>query len=136
MKRLLALTLFLVPLALATTAFAHSSTTTVTIRHQTHGCHSWSAQGGAYTASLRLTRAAGTTLVFKNDDVMSHKLVQLRGPQVALGHALMNKIGATTRVVLAKPGVYVFGTKAGEDYMKGVKTVGEDNVLRLRVAVK
>jgi len=26
-------------------------------------------------------------------------------------------------------------TKAGEDYMAGVKTIGEDNVLRLTVVV-
>ncbi len=26
-------------------------------------------------------------------------------------------------------------TKAGEDYMKGMKTIGEDNVLRLVVTV-
>ena len=45
-------------------------------------------------------------------------------------------MGAHTRVVLSKPGTYVFGTKAGEDYTKGVVTKGEDNVLRLVVSVK
>jgi hypothetical protein len=30
---------------------------------------------------------------------------------------------------------YIFTTKAGEDYMKGVKTSGEDNILRLVVTV-
>jgi hypothetical protein len=33
---------------------------------------------------------------------------------------------------LSKPGVYVFGTKPGEDYMKGVTTTGADNVLTLK----
>jgi hypothetical protein len=40
------------------------------------------------------------------------------------------------KAVLAQPGVYTFGTVVGEDYFKGVKTVGEDNVLRLVVTVK
>ena len=35
----------------------------------------------------------------------------------------------------AKAGVYTFTTKAGEDYMKGIKTIGEDNVLKLKVTV-
>jgi hypothetical protein len=38
--------------------------------------------------------------------------------------------------VLAHAGVYTFGTIAGEDYVKGIKTVGPDNVLRLVVTVK
>jgi hypothetical protein len=48
-------------------------------------------------------------------------------------HALVN---ATTSVRFTRAGVYKFATKAGEDYMKGVKTVGEDNVLRLTVTVR
>jgi hypothetical protein len=37
--------------------------------------------------------------------------------------------------VFSKPGTYVFGTKPGEDYMKGVVTTGNDNVLRMKVQV-
>ena len=47
----------------------------------------------------------------------------------------MNHAGATTHVKFAKAGVYTFTTRAGEDYMKGVKTIGEDNVLKLKVTV-
>jgi hypothetical protein len=49
---------------------------------------------------------------------------------------LLNKPGATVTVSFPKAGTYVFGTKAGEDYMKGVKTTGEDNVLTLKITVK
>jgi hypothetical protein len=40
--------------------------------------------------------------------------------------------------VFAKTGTYVFLTKAGEDYpsMSNMKTIGEDNVLRLVVKVR
>jgi hypothetical protein len=48
----------------------------------------------------------------------------------------MNHAGATTSVRFTRAGVYKFATKAGDDYMKGVKTVGEDNVLRLTVTVR
>jgi len=47
----------------------------------------------------------------------------------------MTHMGASTKVVFSKAGVYRFTTRAGEDYMSGMKTVGEDNVLRLRVTV-
>jgi hypothetical protein len=47
----------------------------------------------------------------------------------------MNHMGATATVSFARAGTYVFKTKVGEDYMAGVKTVGEDNVLRLTVKV-
>ena len=44
-------------------------------------------------------------------------------------------MGASTKITLTRPGVYHFTTKAGEDYMAGVKTIGEDNVLKLTVVV-
>jgi hypothetical protein len=44
-------------------------------------------------------------------------------------------MSATLRVTFPKAGVYTFTTKVGEDYMSGVKTIGEDNVLRLTVVV-
>jgi hypothetical protein len=39
-------------------------------------------------------------------------------------------------VTFARAGVYTFKTVAGEDYMKGVKTTGADNVLKLVVTVR
>ena len=67
---------------------------------------------------------------------MPHALVQLSGPRIAIHSARLAKMGAHTAFVLLKPGTYVFGTKVGEDYTKGIVTVGEDNVLRLVVTVK
>src|SRR6476646_4402603 len=69
------------------------------IRHQVHGCHAWSINGGPFKASQSLALKRGSRLTFTND------------------------------------GVYRLTTKPGEDYMKGMKTIGEDNVLRLTVTV-
>jgi plastocyanin len=115
---------------------AASNGVDITIRHQKVGCHAWAVGNGAYKATQSLTVKAGTALTFADNDVMPHTLIQLSGPKVALVGAYMHKIGAKTKIVLVKPGAYVFGTKAGEDYTKGVATVGEDNVLRLIVTVK
>jgi plastocyanin len=80
--------------------------------------------------------ARGGSIRFTNNDVMPHKLVKLSGKAVTFtGKPNMNHTSATLRVTFPKAGVYTFVTKAGEDYMQGVKTVGEDNVLRLRVTV-
>jgi hypothetical protein len=108
----------------------------IEIRHQTRGCHSWALNGGAYraTVSARLPRGGFITVV--NDDVMPHKLIQKSGPAVRYGgNRAMKHMGASLKVTFSKPGSYHFITKAGEDYMSGVKTVGEDNVLRLTVKV-
>jgi plastocyanin len=123
-------------LFLAATASPQAGTT-LTIRHQLRGCHSWSVNGGAYKPSQSVTLTRGATLTIVNNDVMPHKLVKVSGPALSLSSsANMNHTAATTRVKFAKAGVYTFTTKAGEDYMKGVKTIGEDNVLRLKVTVR
>ena len=68
---------------------------------------------------------------------MPHKLLRVSGPSFSLPKtANMNHAGATTSLRFTRAGVYRFATKAGEDYMKGIKTVGEDNVLRLAVTVR
>jgi plastocyanin len=124
--------------ALLLVAPASSGTTAkLTIRHQTRGCHSWSFNGGAYKASQSITLTKGSTLTVVNNDVMPHKFVRLAGPALALAQsANMSHPGATTAIRFAKAGVYKFTTRAGDDYMKGIKTVGEDNVLRLTVTVR
>jgi plastocyanin len=110
-------------------------TVKITIRHQAQHCHTWSA-GGAWKASLAVRLARGGTIHFTNDDVMPHKLVKLSGPAVKLvGKPNMNHMSAGVSAKFSKPGVYRFTTKPGEDYMQGMKTVGEDNVLRLKVTV-
>jgi plastocyanin len=108
---------------------------TLTIRHETHGCHSWSVDGKSWSAAQKLTLAPGALLTVKNLDVMPHTFVQVSGPKAKLAHASMSHMGAQAFATFAVKGKYVFTTKPGEDYMKGVKTTGEDNVLRLVVTV-
>jgi plastocyanin len=121
---------------LAVSAGAAPPSVQVVIRHQVRGCHSWSVNNNAYGATQRVDVAPGTLLSFTNNDVMPHKLVQLSGPRFAFHSVNMHTIGAHSTIQLFARGRYVFGTKAGEDYLKGVKTIGEDNVLRLVVTVR
>ena len=124
------------------------------IRHQLRGCHTWSINGGAYKASQTVTVKRGTVLTVVDNDIMPHRLVQLAGPSVKLvnlntgmtgagmgksGKAApgaMTHMGASTKVIFTRSGVYRFTTRAGEDYMSGMKTIGEDNVLRIKVIVR
>src|SRR6266545_4669068 len=101
----------LVALVITSTAPA-GGTATITISHQTRGCHMWQVGNGNPHPSLSTSVKAGTVLRFVNNDVMPHKLMQT--------------------------GVYRFTTKAGEDYpsMSMMKTTGEDYVLHLTVRVK
>jgi plastocyanin len=119
-------------------ASAHGTAATLTIRHQIHGCHSWSLDGGAYKATQAVTLSRGATLTVKNNDVMPHRLVLTSGPAVRIGTPLMNRVGAVARARFTKTGVYHFKTKAGEDYSwaSHMTTKGEDNVLRLTVTVR
>jgi len=122
----------------AGTASAHMPKT-ITIRHQARGCHAWSFANGPYKASLKVTVDRDTSLKFLNIDVMPHRLVQLAGPKAMLMTPNMNHMSAQAWVSFRRGGVYKFGTKAGEDYkdMRAMmKTIGEDNVLRLTVIVK
>ena len=124
-------------LALAITAQAGTSSS-VTIRHQMRGCHTWSVNGGAYKASQTMKVARGSSVTFTNNDVMPHMLSKTKGPAVTIRHANMRHMGATAKVIFTHAGVYKFITKAGEDYpnMRGMKTIGEDNTLRLTVRVR
>ena len=111
---------------------------TIMIRHQLRGCHTWSVNGGAYRATLRTSLARGGTITFMNMDVMPHKLVKTSGPAIHFfGKPNMSHMSATVKVHFSKAGVYRLTTKAGEDYpsMGHMKTIGEDNVLRLTVKV-
>jgi plastocyanin len=97
-----------------------------------------SFNGGAYAASLSATMKHGTTLTVIDNDIMPHTFVQVSGPKLHIpASAFMHRMGASTKVLFAKPGVYRFTTKPGEDYpsMSNMKTVGEDYVLRLKVRV-
>jgi plastocyanin len=112
------------------------TSTTITIRHQVRGCHAWAVNNGAYKASQSVTITRGSSITFIDNDVMPHKLVQVSGPALKLpATANMHKMMASTTIRFSKAGTYKFKTKAGEDYMAGVKTIGEDNVLKLTVVV-
>ena len=112
------------------------SSATIAIRHQTHGCHTWSLNNGAYRVVLTAHLARGGSITVTDSDVMPHKLVRTSGPAVHFrGAPSMRHMGASVKVVFPTAGVYSLRTKAGADYMPGMKTTGEDNVLRLIVRV-
>jgi len=119
---------------LAGSAFGHAPKT-ITIRHQMRGCHAWSFAGGPYSPSLKVTVDRNTALVFVDNDVMPHKLVLISGPKAKLTTPRMHSVGAKAIATFPMAGVYKFTTKPGEDYMKGMKTIGADNILRLTVTV-
>jgi plastocyanin len=125
----------LIALAVAGSALAAPKTATLTIKHQTHGCHSWSFDGKSWQAKQSIALSRGATLTVVDNDVMPHKLIQVSGPKAVTAHVSMTRIGASARVRFPTKGTYVFTTRAGDDYMKGVKTTGEDNVLKLVVKV-
>jgi plastocyanin len=132
-------------------ASAHS---TLVIRHQLHGCHAWSLNGSAYKASQAVTLSRGGSISITNNDVMPHKLVVTSGPAVTITRlnagmagtgmgakgpfapAMLARMGSSSKVTFTKAGVYKLTTKPGEDYMSGVKTIGDDNVLKLTVTVR
>jgi hypothetical protein len=119
----------------AATAASPAGHASLVIRHQTRGCHSWSVNGGPFKATQSIALRRGGWITVVDNDVMPHKLVQTSGPAARVQHPSMARMGAIAKVSLARAGVYTFTTKAGEDYMAGVKTIGEDNVLRLTVTV-
>jgi hypothetical protein len=130
----LALTILLT-LTVAGTALASPSNRTLTIRHQVRGCHSWSFDGKNWKPTQSTSMVRGGVITIVDNDVMPHKLVQVSGPKARMTGVAMNRIGASARIAFPAKGRYVFTTRAGEDYMKGVETIGEDNVLRLVVVV-
>lgn len=117
---------------------APTSGATVSIRHATRGCHTWSFNGGSAKASLAIRVNRGATLAIVNNDVMPHKFVQTSGPSAKVIRPAMNHMSAKAQVRFTRAGVYHFKTKAGEDYpwASKTKTIGEDNVLRLTVTVR
>jgi plastocyanin len=137
LKRTSVLLVLAVALGLAGAASATSSPghASLLIRHQVRGCHSWSVNGGAFKASQSISLRHGGWLAVTNNDVMPHTLVLTSGPSLRIAHPKLGHMGASLKLTLTKPGVYHFTTKPGEDYMAGMKTIGEDNVLRLTVVV-
>jgi hypothetical protein len=138
MTRTLIITATLAALLGVAVASAAPRASTITIRHQLRGCHTWSVNGSAWAASQSTTLARKGAITFVDNDIMPHKLVQTSGPTVSfVGKPAMRHMGASMKVVFPKAGVYHFTTKPGDDYMNMpmMKTVGEDNILRLTVKV-
>jgi plastocyanin len=107
-----------------------------TIEHVTKGCHTL-ALDGAPSSSPNVTvhLATGGVLNLQDNDVMPHQVVRLSGPQPSFTNAAMNHMGARSSVTFPSAGTYVLSTKAGEDYTKGIETIGEDNTLHIKVVV-
>ena len=152
MKRILVLAVVLTGLAVALAAAAAPMSSTLVIRHQVRGCHSWSLNGGAWRVSQAVHLARGGSLLVTNNDVMYHRLIKVSGPAVAYklvrtgapmkgtvklpwAPGMMGRPGATVRVKFPSPGVYRLVTRFGEDYMPMGETIGEDNSLELVVTV-
>ncbi|HEY6015693.1 MAG TPA: hypothetical protein VIU16_02815 [Gaiellaceae bacterium] len=153
MKKLLVLAAAAVLTAAIATSAPAAGGATLLIRHEHKGCHSWSLNGDAFAARQTAHLSRGASLVVVDNDVMPHLLLQRGGPKVAVhrlsgsmgsmgnmattlrGPGLMAHMGASVEISFPRAGTYVFTTKAGEDYMSGIETVGEDNVLALKVVV-
>ena len=124
-----------VPIAV-TPASTLPASASIMIDHVTRGCHTLAVNGanpGAPSATLHL--ATGGILHVQNNDVMPHQLIRARGPQATFVAATMSHMGARSSVTFSTPGTYSLTTKAGEDYMKGIQTIGPDNTLRIKVVV-
>ena len=137
--------------ASAGVAAGSSNSASLVIRHQVKGCHEWSLNGGSYGATKTLKLSRGGTLSITDNDMMPHQLVKLSGPAMSerlvkpgapsmgkmkapYAAGLMPHMGAKVNVTFTKPGTYKLRTKSLEDYMP-IKSVGEDNVLRVTVVV-
>ncbi len=122
---------------LVSTSSAAPKSASILIRHQTHGCHAWSVNNGAFRASQTVHLARGGSLTIVNNDVMPQALAEKSGPKARMiGNAKLNTMGASVKLVFPKAGTYHFATKAGEDYPGFNRpTVGKDNNLTLTVIV-
>jgi hypothetical protein len=121
---------------IAGSAAAAPPSVQISIHHQVKGCHSWAIGNGLFKPTQHLTAARGTAVTITDSDLMPHLLFQVSGPKVTLHTPNMSKPDAQASFKLLTKGTYVFKTKAGEDWVKGVVTKGEDNVLKLIVVVK
>ncbi len=153
-KRSLTILAALVSAALvivSTAAASAPKSAALLIRHQTRGCHSWSLNGGPFTTNQTISLSRNGSLTITNNDLMPHALIETSGPAArvqnlpspmgmgmhgSFGPGVMAHMGAVTKVTFPASGVYRFTTKAGEDYLPGIKTIGEDHVLRLIVHVR
>jgi hypothetical protein len=124
------------PAAAAPATQALPTSVSATIEHVTKGCHTLAVDGAAKSSpNATIHLATGGVLKVQDNDVMPHQLYRLSGPHPSFTGADMSRMGARSSVTFPTAGTYVLSTKAGEDYMKGVQTIGEDNTLHIRVVV-
>jgi len=115
------------------TAAATPAASKLNIVHVQRGCHVWSnpTRSGA---AMRMMLSAGGTLRVTDEDVDPHKLIQVAGPKVMLGKAMMT--GDVAQISFPTKGVYKFTTRTLEmPGMAEVKTTGPDNHLMLTINV-
>lgn len=136
MRRFIVLLTIGAATVIAGSATAAPPSVQILIHHQVKGCHAWAVGNGVYKATQNISAVAGTKFTVTDSDLMPHLLYQASGPKVTLHTPNMNKADAQASFRLLRKGTYVFKTKAGEDWVKGVKTSGPDNVLKLIVVVK
>jgi plastocyanin len=116
----------------ASAPFTNPMTAALQITHVQVGCHAWLSAGGVTSPTEDVYLSPGGTLTITNNDVMPHLLI---GTGAQIGGANMNHMGASATLTFPRSGIYTFTTRAGEDYVPGVQTVGDDNKLRLTVVV-
>ena len=139
--------------AFAASAFASPAVSnTLVVSHIVKGCHIWSLNGAKPAVNQTIKLHPGQALTIKNTDVMPHQLIKTGGSAVVMklikpgaastgtlkapyAAGMMPHMSSVLRVSFPKAGTYTLKTAAGEDYMDGVKTVGEDNVLKVKVVV-
>ena len=131
---------------------APAAGSTLVITHKVQGCHIWALNGAGPAVNQTIRLHPGQTLTIRNNDVMPHQLIKTSGSAIVMrllapgtmstgtlkapyAGGMMPHMASVLRVSFPKAGTYVLKTKAGEDYMAGVKTVGEDNVLKVKVVV-
>lgn len=124
-------------LALAATLFAvaaPSKTVQLAIVHTVRGCHIWQpSHGQAPATALKLKHGDKVTL--RVSCPMDFKLVQVKGPRLALGDPTLHT-GTQRTIAFPKRGVYVLqATNVQSSAEVGLQTLGADNVLRLTVTV-
>lgn len=156
MKRAISTTVIAALAAMFTAAAlaAPAVNNTLVISHIVKGCHTWSLNGAPPAVNQLIKLHVGQSFTIRNTDVMPHQLVKLSGPPVSMklvssgmmgkstgmmkapyAAGLMPHMSSTLRLTFRTAGVYTLKTLTGEDYFAGVKTVGADNLLKLRVVV-
>lgn len=65
--------------------------------------------------TLRLKR--GSILVVRNNDLLTHRLVQVEGPPLELGDGRLERMGSTCSIRFTERGTYVLRTTTGAGYL-------------------